>query len=186
MKIVVGSTNPVKVGAVRAVFEKYFPGCQVVGIKVPSGVGEQPMSEQETVQGARQRAYAALETDQEADYGVGLEGGVTEINATSPSWQGMHKTGKLFECAWVAVVKRDEAKEGLGGGLYFELPDQVAKRIRAGEELGPIMEELLQYDVKRTDGAIGVFSKGQLGRQGAYEQIVTTALLKFVSPEWFG
>ena len=43
----------------------------------------------------------------------------------------------------------------------------------------------MQYDVKRSEGAIGVFSKGKLSRQQAYEQIVTTAVLKFVSPEWF-
>ena len=28
VKVVVGSTNPVKVNAVRVVFEKYYPGCQ--------------------------------------------------------------------------------------------------------------------------------------------------------------
>ena len=75
--------------------------------------------------------------------------------------------------------------EGLGGGLYFELPEKIASRIRDGEELGPVMEEIMQYDVKRSEGAIGVFSKGKLSRQQAYEQIVTTAVLKFVSPEWF-
>lgn len=183
MRVVVGSTNPVKVGAVRAVFEKYFPSCEVVGVKTDSGVSEQPMSEEETIKGAKNRAKNALQVDVngEMDFGVGLEGGVCEID------------GKLFECAWVAVVKKLQIKnsqiikyeEGLGGGLYFELPDKIAERIRGGEELGPIMAELLKYDVKRTDGAIGVFSKGELGRQRAYEQIVVTALLKFVSSEWY-
>lgn len=180
-----GSNNPVKVGAVLEAFIKYWPNCEVSGIEVESGVGSQPMSELETMNGARQRAYAALKTDSSAEYGVGLEGGVTELNSTSPSYRGMHSGGgKLYECAWVCVVKRDD-KEGLAGGLYFELPEKIAKRIRSGEELGPIMEEEMKFDVKRTSGAIGVFTKGQLDRKQAYVQIVLSALIKFVSPEWF-
>lgn len=184
MKIVVGSKNPVKVRAVRKVFESYFPECAVVGEEVESGVSEQPMSELETMQGARMRADAALRQARgkpgEVEYGVGIEGGVMELK------------GKLFECAWVAIIAKNskikdqsEYIEGLGGGLYFELPEKIAKRIRKGEELGPIMVELMQYDVKRSEGAIGVFSKGKLSRQEAYEQLVTQALLKFVSPEWY-
>jgi len=187
MKVVVGSKNPVKVGAVEDAFERYWSDCEVLGIDVPSGVGAQPMSEKETMSGARQRAYAVLELDQEAQYGVGIEGGVTEFDPSSPNWTGLRGgKGKLFECAWVCIVKRG-GPEGLGGGLYFELPDAIAKRIRNGEELGPIMSELSESEnVKQKMGAIGIFSKNQLDRRQAYEQIVLSAMIKFVSPEWFG
>lgn len=169
MKVVVGSNNPVKVAAVREVFVEMLGECEVVGVEVASGVSEQPISQEETIAGAKNRARKAM---QQGDYGVGLEGGVTEIDH------------KLFECAWVAVARTD-GRLGLAGGLYFELPPKVASRIRAGEELGPIMAEYMKYDVKRTDGAIGVLTKGALSRQQAYEQIVKSALVKMVSPEWF-
>jgi inosine/xanthosine triphosphatase len=144
------------------------------------------MSERETMNGARQRAYAALEADKYAEYGVGLEGGVTEMNPTSPNWTGTRGgKGKMFECAWVCVVKRG-GEEGLGGGLYFELPGKVAEKIRAGGELGPIMDAFTgESNVKQKSGAIGMFSKGQLDRKQAYVQIVLSAMIKFVSPEWF-
>jgi non-canonical (house-cleaning) NTP pyrophosphatase len=103
---------------------------------------------------------------------VGIEGGVCDIE------------GRMFECAWVAIVDK-KGVEGIAGGLYFELPRKVAEKIRAGGELGPIMEEIMKFDVKRTSGAIGVFTKGQLDRKQAYVQIVLSALIKFVSPEWF-
>ena len=45
MKIVVGSTNPVKVGAVEEAFKKYFPDCSVIGQEASSEVSEQPRSE---------------------------------------------------------------------------------------------------------------------------------------------
>ena len=197
MRIVVGSKNPVKVGAVQEAFAKYYSECEVVGVEVASGVSSQPMSERETMNGARSRAYAALESDKEAEYGVGLEGGVTELDPTSPNWSGMRGgKGRLFECAWVCIVKKSqipnppilklEKNEGLGGGLYFELPTKIAAKIKAGGELGPIMNELSGEDnVKQKMGAIGIFSKGQLDRKQAYVQIVISALIKFVSPEWF-
>lgn len=170
MKIIVGSTNPVKINAVRVVFEEAWSGCQVSGVEVESGVASQPMSEDETRRGAMNRAKLCVVN---ADYGVGIEGGVQEID------------GKLFECAWVAVINKS-GEVGMGGGLYFELPEKIARRIQKGEELGPIMQELMQYDVKRSDGAIGVLTKGMLTRQAAYEQIVKSAIVRFVSKEWFG
>lgn len=186
MKIIVGSKNPVKVGAVEEAFKRYFKDCIVIGTEVSSGVSEQPMSEKETMNGARQRAYAALESDAEAQYGVGLEGGVTEFDPTSPNWSGLRGgKGRMFECAWVAIVDR-EGKEGLGGGLYFELPKKVALKLKAGGELGPVMDEMSGEDnVKQKMGAIGMFTKGELDRKQAYIHIVLSALIKFVSPEWF-
>lgn len=186
MKIVVGSKNPVKVRAVEEAFLRYFPDIEVVGVEVDSGVAAQPMSERETMNGARARAYAALEADKKAEYGVGLEGGVTELDPTSPNWTGMRGAhGRLFECAWVAIVNRSGV-EGLGGGLYFELPIKIAEKLRAGGELGPVMDEMTGQDnLKQKMGAIGMFTKGQLDRKQAYVHIVLSALIKFVSPEWF-
>ncbi len=80
----------------------------------------------------------------------------------------------------------ERGKVGVGGGLYFELPEKVATKIRAGGELGPIMNELTGLkNVKEKSGAIGIFTKGRLDRKTAYVQLVTSALIKFVSPEWF-
>ena len=167
MKVVVGSTNPVKLKAVEEAFQTFFEEeLEVVGKEVGSGVVDQPWGEEETRKGARNRAIRSLEKGK-GDFGVGLEGGVTEVE------------GKLFECAWV-VVKDRKGKEGLGGGLYFELPVKVAEKIRQGGELGPIMDELLQEkDVKKKSGAIGVFTKGKLTRKQAYVHLVLQALVKW-------
>jgi inosine/xanthosine triphosphatase len=172
MQICVGSNNPVKVGAVRAVFEEVYPGCSVFSEAVSSGVSAQPRSEEETRRGALNRAKLALGAQDKFDFGVGLEGGVFEIGEA------------MFECAWIAIVDR-AGTTGLGGGLYFELPEKVAKRIRGGEELGLIMEDYVGKEVKKGSGAIGVFTKGMLTRQMAYEQIVKMALIRWSGKEWF-
>ena len=166
-----GSTNPVKVKATKEAFESFFnKKIEVEGIKVDSGVPEQPWGEEETIRGAGNRARKSLKIEG-ADYGVGLEGGVMEIE------------GKLFECAWVVIEDRF-GKKGLGGGLYFELPDRVAELIRKGGELGPIMDELTkEKDVKKKGGAIGIFTKGALTRKQAYVHLVLQALVKW--GEWY-
>lgn len=169
MKVVIGSTNPIKIEAVRVVFSLMMKNPRIEGREVVSGVASQPMSQAETIQGAKNRAAAAVLY---GDYGVGLEGGVCDVGGT------------LFECAWAVVVTKS-GEMGMGGGLYFELPGKIAARIRAGEELGQIMQELMRYDVKRSEGAIGVLTKGALTRQRAYEQIMKSAMVRFVSPEWY-
>jgi len=179
MKIIVGSTNPVKVDAVREVFQNIYGECEVVEVKVESGVDEQPRSDEETIRGARNRAQAAIAAPQamhaggQANFGVGIEGGVYE--------QG----GVLMECAWCVVRHRDD-REGIGGGLRFELPPIVVKKIRAGGELGPVMNKLLdREDVKKQEGAVGVLTKNEVTRMGAYKQLVNLAMIKFVSGEWW-
>ena len=171
MIIGVGSTNPVKVGAVEKVFRQAFGEVLVIPVELSSGVSEQPVGESETMQGAENRARGGYKQSG-GKFGVGIEGGVVKID------------NKLYECAWVAVV--NESTIGFGGGLYFELPEQISQKILEGGELGPIMDEMTgKRDVKRKMGAIGIFSKGNLDRKTAYEQIIWGALIKFLSPEWF-
>ena len=76
--VVIGSRNPVKIEAVRQAFEACFPSrnFRIEGIRVPSGVSDQPMTDAETRRGARQRVNACREERPGADYWVGLEGGL--------------------------------------------------------------------------------------------------------------
>lgn len=173
MKIIVGSTNPVKIKAVEYVFSQVYGDVQVEGVEVVSGVSEQPHGDKETIKGARKRAEIALISRRGVEYGVGLEGGVYEQGNT------------LYECAWCAVWHTGGEK-GLGGGLRFELPPMVVKRIRGGEELGPVMDETLgRSNVKAQEGAVGVLTKNHVTREGAYREIIYLALIRFVSPDWY-
>ena len=78
MKVIVASKNPVKIGAASEAFSAVFPGASidVSGIAVDSGVGDQPDSDAETREGARARALRARDAAPDADFWVGLEGGV--------------------------------------------------------------------------------------------------------------
>ncbi len=60
MKIFVGSLNPVKINAVTLAASESWPNVEVYGLDVPSGISDQPMSDEETRKGAVARARAAL------------------------------------------------------------------------------------------------------------------------------
>jgi non-canonical (house-cleaning) NTP pyrophosphatase len=80
MIAVVGSRNPVKIAAARAVLSRvYGEGVQVEACSVQSCISDQPWGAEETLRGALNRALAALSVDG-ASLGVGLEGGLVEVD----------------------------------------------------------------------------------------------------------
>ena len=60
--VVIGSQNPVKVACTKRAFEKVFPQLvfNFVGSPTESGVSDQPMSDMETLMGAKNRATYAM------------------------------------------------------------------------------------------------------------------------------
>lgn len=145
------------------------PDASVEAVAVESGVAEQPRGEQETISGARNRARNVLAAG-DYDLGVGLEGGVAEV----PGEDG------LFLVMWAAVA--DGERTGLGGGTRVPLPESIAARIRAGEELGPVMNDVLgEDDVPETNGAAGVLTGDRIDRRDALRHAVAGALGPFVT-----
>ena len=173
-RVVVGSTNPVKIAAVRAVLDRVGARARVDGVAVASGVSDQPLGDDETIRGATQRARSVLaQTD--ADFGVGLEGGV--VDARMDGADRVMRT-----CAWAAVVARD-GRVGTGGSLAMTLPVRVAALVREGVELGHAMDRVTGgHDTKRGAGAVGILTAGLVDRQRAYEALVTYALAPFLTP----
>ena len=173
MKVVVGSKNPVKVNAVKEAFEYFFDEVVVIGTNAKSGVSDMPTTELETMQGAMNRAKESLESAKDIDFGVGLEGGIEDTNL------GMLLFGRV-------VILDNKGNVGFSGNEGFILPEKIAKRIRQGEELGPIMDDFLgESDIKKKQGAIGVFTKGYMDRTQSFKQSVVLALVKFINPEWY-
>ena len=79
MKIVIASTSEKKVNAVKKAFTN-FKDIEIVTIKAPSGVNEQPMNE-ETLKGAHNRLHYARKDVPDADIYISIENGIfTEGN----------------------------------------------------------------------------------------------------------
>lgn len=168
LKIAVGSTNPVKLKASEEAFELARKEAEVAKFDVQSGVSDQPTTDREAIEGARKRAKEARESG-EFDFGVGLEGSVTDTSF------GMFLTG------WAFLM--DSKDSYLGGGGRLLLPESIARRIRNGEELGPVMDEVTgRSGVKENEGAIGIFTNGIITRKEAYRNALVFALAKYLNP----
>ncbi|HEY68476.1 MAG TPA: inosine/xanthosine triphosphatase [Thermoflexia bacterium] len=173
MKAAVGSTNPVKIAAALAVLRRvYGDDVSVEAVAVESGVPHQPWGNEETLRGALNRAHAAQRMSG-ATLGVGFEGGLLEVQ------------GRVFTCAWCAVVC-DDGAVGIAGGENILLPPPVAADVRAGAELGPAMDALTGlHNTKQSEGAIGILTRGWLDRQAAYEHLLTMALARLLTPSYY-
>jgi inosine/xanthosine triphosphatase len=172
MKVAVGSTNPVKITAVQSTFEKIWPETDIKAASVLSGVSNMPMTDEECIRGARNRAEKILKQF-DADYGVGLEGGV------HPDPTGLLLVG------WVVIVDRN-GREGVGGSARLPLPEPIAEQILNGRELGPLMDEILGVEnVKQKGGAVGALTAGLVPRSNTFAVAVAYALAPFVSAEFY-
>ena len=170
--IAVGSLNPVKVAAVEQMVGQVWPAARVKALDVPSGVGVMPLSDSETLAGARNRATAVREA-LNADLGFGLEGGVEEM------------PDGLFLMGWVVAVDR-HGRCGIGGAARLPLPAHIAQRVLAGEELGPVMDDVLgDHNIKQKGGAVGALTAGLVLRQDTFGIGVAYALAPFVAPQLY-
>lgn len=173
-KIVVASTNPVKVAATRRGFHRMFPSdvLTLESVNVPSGVRDQPLSNAETLRGAMQRAQAACERIPEADYWVGLEGGIEADE---------HGVGSF---AWIVIQSPQLSGQSRTGTFY--LPPRVTELMRQGKELGEANDLVFgTSNSKQHGGAIGLLSGDVVDRTQLYEHAVILALVPFKHPRLY-
>lgn len=174
MHVGVGSGNPVKVAATEAALAG-LAGAVVESVPVESGVSEQPRGEDETIGGAENRATNVLAAG-DYDLGVGIEGGVAPLDADAGP-------DALLLVIWAVVT--DGSTAGYGSGPRLVLPEGVADRVRAGEELGPVMDDVLGTEgVARNQGAAGVLTGNAIDREAALRSAVAGALGPFVTDRY--
>ncbi|MCL4145736.1 UNVERIFIED_CONTAM: hypothetical protein GTU68_029304 [Idotea baltica] len=169
-QVIIASKNPVKIQCVTQAFEKVFPeqAFQFEGISVPSGVSEQPMTDEETFAGAHNRSINAGNSRPEADFWVGVEGGI-------------QKNGNEMEAfAWVVILSAD--KTGKARTASFQLPPAVVELIDKGMELGHADDLVFKRDnSKQKNGAVGILTNDLIDRVGYYEPAVILALIPFLN-----
>ena len=91
MDFIIGTTNKAKLRACEEVLKEYYPNSKITGRSISSDVSNQPFGDEETRDGALNRARKASASGQNVA-GIGLEGGVRIID------------DKLYICNWGALV----------------------------------------------------------------------------------
>ena len=174
-KIVIASKNPVKINAVKIAFERMFPQneYEVIGVSVISGVSDQPMTDEETFKGAQNRVENARVEISDADYFVGIEGGIEVIN------------NEMQVFAWI-YIKSLDGREGKGKTSCFYLPKKIAKLVKEGYELGDANDIVFNgHNLKQKNGSIGTLTGDLITRTSYYVEAVTVALIPFNNTELY-
>jgi inosine/xanthosine triphosphatase len=174
--VVVGTSNPVKVKAVKRVLSKFFK-VAVVMINVTPNVPLQPIGLEMVIKGAVSRAKNALKAEDKADLGVGIEAGLIPIPNTISGYMDQQFAALVDRCGRVTV----------GGGPAFEYPHSlVAKVLKEGIEVGTAMDQLTGIRrLGHKQGAIGFFSKGYLNRTSLTEYAVLMALIPWLNKDMY-
>ncbi len=174
MKIAIGTENKAKIQAVENIIKEVWKDVEFSYHKTNSLVRDQPLSDEEAIKGAINRAKEAIRKG-DADYSVGLEGTVNTNN------YGMFLHG------WVAIVDK-YGNVGLGQSASVHIPKTIEQRIKEGEELGPIMQELMKDEknsIRQNEGTNGILTDGLYTRIKEFEDATRCALSRFVSPKWY-
>ncbi len=172
LKIVVASENPVKINAVKIGFLSYYSSVEVESVKVRSGVSSQPVDDMETKLGAHNRALNAKLSMPDADFWVGIEGGI------------QHSEKHTTAFAWIIILSKN--KSGEARTTTFLLPSKVSEFVKKGSELGTAIDIVFgQENSKQKSGAVGSLTKNNVSRTQLYVQAVQLALIPFINPELF-
>jgi inosine/xanthosine triphosphatase len=175
INVCVGSTNPVKIEAVELAFSEVFKNHTVkcFGINTDSQVSDQPMGNDETLLGAKNRANHAKLLASNNDFFVGIEGGNIRISKT-----------EMETMAWIYVVSKNQHSKARTAGFY--LPITTIKLIDQGYELGKADEITFGIEnSKQKMGSSGLLTNNIITRSRFYKDAIILALIPFIMPQLY-
>jgi inosine/xanthosine triphosphatase len=180
--IAVGSARLVKMNAVSAALTSFGSflsadtDFQVEGVDVPSGVRHTPLTREDTMAGARQRAEAlrnvARDKNAPWEYFVGLEGGLDVVREGGSEW--------VFLENWAYAA--DRGGRGFFGQSGAILPPAslIESVVNQGVELSEAIDLFAgSRGIRDAQGAWGIFTHNLITRQEAFRVAVINAFAPF-------
>ncbi|KAF4653857.1 hypothetical protein FOL47_010270 [Perkinsus chesapeaki] len=175
--VLVASLNPVKIDAARIGIERYTDReVNVIGEHTHSGVSDQPIGDDETLRGARNRLKALRENPncrhRDADYYVSFEGGVFKT-----------EDGRLHVAAWVCVAMKGFDYISEARTATFQVPPAVQKLMEEeGLELGDADDIIFNRKGSgKSEGTVGILTGGRLCRDRYYAHAMELAMIPFIN-----
>ncbi|MDO8556376.1 MAG: inosine/xanthosine triphosphatase [Nanoarchaeota archaeon] len=171
MHIVIASNNPNKIRAVQELLTEhsFFHPYSLTNVTVPSGVSNQPLSLEETVQGASNRARAAYKN---CEYSFGIESGIFRITYGT--------TTKHINVTACIIYDGTEDDLGLSSGFELE-PEITTPMYTEGIELDEAVQRAgltTNLHIGYAQGLIGIISRGKTNRKDYTKPAVEMAMFK--------
>lgn len=153
--VVVGSTNPLKIKAVKEGFSVVFKDHKIKasGQKAPSGVSPQPIPHSEVYQGALNRANYCKKHFK-GDFFVGVEGGLSHFMTLTD----------LFLTGFVVILSEADTI-GVAGGQLTQIPEELAKLIKSEKRISGAADIYFKtIDSKHKYGLQGLLTNQKVDR----------------------
>lgn len=180
MIIAVGSTNAAKVQAVEESLRDYLKlqNVTINAISSPSLVSDQPLSLEETVQGAKNRATFAFKACDGCHLSFGIECGLFQAMGT--------QTGYLNVCV-SCIYTGDDSHIGFSTG--FEIPPQALELVI--QKKMDLSQACLHSgitdnaNIGSEQGLIGILTRGRIDRKAYTKESLIAAMLQLENAAWY-
>lgn len=173
MKIAIWTTRAPKVEGIKQWIKQcpYFDNIDNIEYileKVESGISDMPLSIEETMLWAKNRAQNIKKHSIEADYYIWIEGGTTHIWDKKYIW-------------WVVYVEDNSWKWHYGFSPMIEVPSKIEKMLYEDWlELWPIMWELSwNTDIRSENWSMWAWSNDMLTREAEFKSAFQAAISPF-------
>lgn len=170
MKIALGSTSIDKANILREALSQFENNIEILGCDVFSGITDQPLSEEVTIEGAVNRAHSAKNKQENCEIAFGLEGGLTEIQ------------GSYFLVCVVALVD-DQKRLFLGVSSKLELPKEISDKVKLGEKFGEVVRRYQSEHGQEKN--IHDLLELLINRKQSFIEATKNAYLTFLSSEHY-
>lgn len=173
MKVIIGTQNPGKIEGARRALTQFFDDVEIVGVKVPSQVADQPVN-RDTFLGADNRVKNLVEyakqNNLKADLFMAVESGITNELG---SWLITN----------IAVVADACGHKSVGTSASFPVPKKYVNDI-ISLTLGTVMDGIFEKtDLRSSTGGIGLLTHENITRIDLNYQAFTMALTSFVNAD---
>jgi len=171
MNIIIGSTSERKIKVAEKIAKQFFDEIvEISGFPAKSNVPNTPYDNQ-TYDGARNRAIDCRKNSGGADLYVGLESGL------------INRYGHMFEEAWACVIDNED-NEYYGYSSGLKVPDYIVEKMAELKiEHCDLMYELeKESDDLRDSDTWHSYSGGLIAREVSLEESIRNAFIQIFAP----
>jgi len=190
MIIGIGTTNPAKVAACKAVLIRLThklnlpPEYDYIIQNTPSDVPDMPLNIKDIMRGAQNRALCIssefINKKISPFFTIGLEGGLFSSGTDHGD------NSKYFLQSWVYIYDGIKGYWGASGAV--PVPKNIYNPIiNKGQELADVIDRVAgENDIRSKKGAVGIFTDGLVTRQQFFENALEFAFAPFYNQHIYG
>ncbi len=179
----VGTHNPAKLSAAELAIQQILSkferqredSIRIRQTSTSTSVPDMPLTIQDLMQGALERALFTYKAFPESDFALGLEGGVYRVP----------EQNAVFLQSWAYAFN---GKNGFfGSSVALPLPASItAPLFEQGLELSTVIDDLSgKEDVRSNEGTFGILTRNLISRSSSFVMAITAALTPFFNRDYY-